>query len=162
MSEQITVVDDSYFVYNPALPIRVSAGGVVVRKEPTTNQLLFALVREKGYGGYVLPKGGVEEGETYEQAAQREIGEEAGIHQLWLIQKLTVLERLVVNKTRWVYIHLYLYLTEQTVFTPSDPEHIYLPEWRSLEDTKGMFWPDQQKLIIERRAEIENAILQAL
>ena len=162
MSEKITIVDDSYYVYDPTLPVRISAGGVVIRKDPATNELLFALVREKGYGQFVLPKGGVEEGETYEQAAQREIGEEAGVHQLKLIKKLTVLERLVLNKTRWVYIHLYLYLTEQTEFTPTDPEHQYLPEWRSLKDTKGMFWPDQAKLIDERRVEIEEAILGSL
>ncbi|MEM9775240.1 MAG: NUDIX domain-containing protein, partial [Chloroflexota bacterium] len=116
MSEKVTIIDDSYYVYDSSLPVRVSAGGVVIRQDHDTGELLFALVREKGYGEFVLPKGGVEEGETLEQAAQREIGEEAGIHQLKLIKKFATLERLVLNKTRWVTIHLYLYFTEQTEF----------------------------------------------
>ena len=158
MREKITEIDDSYFVYDPNLPTRISAGGVVIRKDPVSGQFLFALVREKGYGKFVLPKGGVEEGETHEQAARREIGEEAGIHQLTLVKKLAVLERRVISKTRWSYIHLYLYTTNQTEFVPTDAEHQYLPEWRTLDDTADMFWPDQKKLIDERHLEIMELV----
>ncbi|MEM8859091.1 MAG: NUDIX domain-containing protein [Chloroflexota bacterium] len=158
MREKITKVDDSYFIYDPTLPLRTSAGGVVVRKDLETGQLLYALVREKGYGKYVLPKGGVEEGETFEQAAIREIGEEAGIHQLTLIKKLAVLERLVVDKTRWVHIHLFLFVTSQVDFSPTDPEHEYSPEWRSFDDTSDLFWPDQKRLVEEMRADIEETV----
>ena len=53
-----------------------SAGGVPFRR--TESGIQFALVRSHT-GNWVLPKGGVEPGETVEQAAVREIAEETGL-----------------------------------------------------------------------------------
>ena len=80
------MIDQSYYTRPPNIPDRTSAGGVVCRISPQDGQVLIAIVREKIRASFVLPKGGVEEGETLEQAARREIGEEAGIHQLKLIK----------------------------------------------------------------------------
>lgn len=50
----------------------ISAGGVVVNKNSV-------LVLKKYRGDWVLPKGRLEEGETQEQAALREVHEESGV-----------------------------------------------------------------------------------
>ncbi len=55
---------------------RTSAGGVVVRKE---GALELCLIRPVGRAVWGLPKGGIEAGETPEQAALREVSEETGI-----------------------------------------------------------------------------------
>ncbi len=53
-----------------------SAGGVVLRGEGAE---LRVVVMRSRYGTWVLPKGGIEEGETPEQAAAREVAEEVGL-----------------------------------------------------------------------------------
>ena len=55
---------------------RTSAGGVVVRKR---DGLEVCLIRPSGRSVWGLPKGGVEDGETFAEAAVREISEETGI-----------------------------------------------------------------------------------
>lgn len=50
----------------------VSAGGVIMHGEQT-------LLLRTFYGGWVLPKGQVEEGETLQETALREVQEESGL-----------------------------------------------------------------------------------
>ena len=56
-----------------------SAGGVAASGEGAG---LRVAVMRSTYGTWVLPKGGIEQGETPEEAARREIGEEIGLTQL--------------------------------------------------------------------------------
>ena len=59
-------------------PYHISAGGVVVRDDKVL--LLKREIEPTGKpGGYHLPKGTIEPGEAIEQAAKREIAEEAGV-----------------------------------------------------------------------------------
>ncbi|NOZ92205.1 NUDIX domain-containing protein [bacterium 3DAC] len=54
----------------------VSAGGIVFRKDGSTWQVLMVKNRR---GSWTFPKGRVEDGETLEQTAIREVEEETGI-----------------------------------------------------------------------------------
>jgi 8-oxo-dGTP diphosphatase len=54
-----------------------AAGGVVVRRE--SEQLEIALVHRPVHQDWSYPKGKLEEAETFEQAAQREVLEETGL-----------------------------------------------------------------------------------
>jgi 8-oxo-dGTP diphosphatase len=56
---------------------KVAAGGVVVRR--AADGLCVLLVHRARYDDWSFPKGGVEEGETLEQAAVREVKEETGL-----------------------------------------------------------------------------------
>jgi len=55
----------------------VSAGGVVFRRNEDGLEVLIC--KDAGYHRWVLPKGLVGKGETYEQTALREVEEETGI-----------------------------------------------------------------------------------
>lgn len=54
-----------------------TAGGIVFRRNKK-NEIEFLLIQD-GKDRWTIPKGHIEEGETAQQAAQREIGEEAGL-----------------------------------------------------------------------------------
>ena len=60
----------------------VSSGGVVYRKFQIPNaklQIKWLVCKHSGYKKWVLPKGLIDEGETAEAAAVREVAEETGV-----------------------------------------------------------------------------------
>ena len=59
------------------MKIETSAGGVVYRK--SRGKIEFLAVQHSGHHRWVLPKGWIDPGETKEQAAVREVKEEAGV-----------------------------------------------------------------------------------
>ncbi len=71
-------MDDGNPSESGRIPVKraVSSGGVVFR--PGTSGPEIALVRV-GHGRWALPKGGLEDHETPEQAAVREVREESGL-----------------------------------------------------------------------------------
>ena len=56
-----------------------TAGGVVFRRNPKTNAIEILLIQD-AKNRWTIPKGHIEEGETSKETAQREIGEETGLH----------------------------------------------------------------------------------
>ncbi|MEA2876351.1 MAG: hypothetical protein QOF14_1547 [Hyphomicrobiales bacterium] len=55
------------------------AGGIVVRQRNGEPEYLLVRARERA-GAWVFPKGHIEAGESPEDAASREVREEAGVH----------------------------------------------------------------------------------
>jgi 8-oxo-dGTP pyrophosphatase MutT (NUDIX family) len=153
------VIDDSWYTRPDGVGERVSAGGVIVRIE--RGGLRVALVHEKGCTGYVLPKGGVDAGESLEQGALREIEEESGLTELKLIGDLAVLERLSEKKDTWSINHYFLYLTEQITGTILDTDHHDELIWPPLDDLPAMFWPDERRLLQSRRKAIYDRVIAA-
>ena len=67
-----------------------SAGGVITKKEG--GRLLVLLV-EHIDGTFVFPKGHIEQDETFEEAAKREIREEVGLENVVIGEKLGIIRR---------------------------------------------------------------------
>lgn len=150
------MVDPSYYIKPKNAETRIGAGGVILRNE--NDRLLICLLKSEGHEGYLLPKGGVEEGETLEQAARREISEETGITELKLIKQLGSVERLTSEKTHWGIWHFFLFTTTQKTGTQSlQSDENYTVQWFELENLPQFFWPEQQKLIQEKFNEIKLA-----
>ena len=149
-------LDSSWYIRPPDVRESIAAGGIVVCVVDKTPQI--ALVREENYSEYILPKGRQENGETLEEAARREIGEEAGIQDLVLLGDLGKLERLNFRKTSWKITHYFLFITDQRTPAPSDPDHEYVCEWFPLDALPTMFWKEQQDLILTKREEIETRL----
>jgi len=148
-------IDSSWYKRPEGLPDRTSAGGVVVRRE--AGQVLVALVREAGKPAFVLPKGGVETGESHEQAARREIREEAGFTQLALLGALGVKERLTFDRRAWVSQHFFLYETGEIAVTPTEAGYSP-PEWFSVDKLPELFWPEQRELLTERQEMVKRLV----
>ena len=152
------MIDESWYERPLGVIDRTSAGGVVVRIED--EQIYVALVGELGLTERVLPKGGVEAGESLEEAARREIEEEAGLSALELIEKLGIRERLSYDRVCWITTHYFLFATEQVEGIPTDVEHHYELAWYPIGSLPAIFWPEQQELIEINRDKIIGLIKQ--
>ena len=96
----------------------VSSGGVVVKKVNGVAYIL--LIRDKRYQDWVLPKGHVEDGETLEQAALREVFEEANLSDVTVLESIGVYERLVEKANEYKTIHYFLMLAGDSVDIDND------------------------------------------
>ncbi|MBF2000399.1 MAG: NUDIX domain-containing protein [Synechococcales cyanobacterium C42_A2020_086] len=146
-------IDDSWYHPLPNLPEETSAGGIVVRRAA---QLWVALVRERRSPKFVLPKGRLEPGETLEQAAYREIAEEAGLTDLQLLADLGRRERLSFSKRSWKKVHYFLFQTRQIQPNPSRQEPDSELHWFPLDELPDLFWPEQKALIDFNRDRIKS------
>lgn len=153
----MSLVDESWYERPADVPHRIGAGGVVVRLEE--RELLVALVKEVALGDahYVIPKGGVEDGESVEEAALREIAEESGLTDLVHLGYLGTLSRRNFKKTKWQTSHYGLYLTRQVGGTITDPDNYGLG-WFSLEALPPLFWPDEEKLLKDKGEEVRRLV----
>ncbi len=116
--------------------MRIRAGIVLIQE----NKVALIERHRAGLDYFVFPGGGVDEGESPEQAAIREAMEELGV-QVAIQQK--VVEFQLGKKSRQIY-----FLVEQAggefgtgtgeEFTNSDPDHpqqgIYIPIWMAIEE----------------------------
>jgi len=152
-------VDASWYQRPAHLPTATSAGGIVVRRA-ADGTLWIALIHDGDLPLPVLPKGHLEAGETPEQAARREIAEEAGFTQLTLLAELGSRARLSYNKSAWKTIHYFLYATTQVNPIPTDPAMTQPPLWVPLDDLPPMFWPEQHQLVEGNRAMIQQLMAQ--
>ena len=151
----MTRIDDTWYrkpVGN--FPVRLAAGGIVVRQ--SGSEIYIALITEGNNAEYSLPKGGVDPGESHEEAARREIHEEAGISRLDLIEYLGKRERLNITKRKWITVHYFLFTTEQREGVPTDQEKHHELHWFPLDKLPQMLWPEQRKLIERTRGKIKQ------
>lgn len=101
---------------------------------------------------WLLPKGHVEEGESIEEAALREVKEETGLKNVRRVKKLGVKERLSAEKDEYKTIHYFLFDCEDDGKLPKfvkDDGNKLEPRWFPLHDLPKMYWPEQQEIIEE-------------
>ena len=109
-----------------------SAGGIVIGDAGT-----IALVQGKnGDGAWLFPKGHVEEGETNEEAARREIHEETGLTDLEYTDDLGTFERHPITPEgeyrtdEMKEMHMFLFAAPAgATLAPTMPEEIAEARW---------------------------------
>lgn len=153
------MIDETWYTRPDGVKDRTSAGGIIVRRGGD-GRIYVALVRGEGAGmDYILPKGGVDPGESIEEAARREIEEEAGLGALRLLAALGTRARLSFDRRRWITTHYFLFATEQEEARPTDPHVPYATDWHPLDaPLPPLFWPEQRALIEEWTAQIPQLL----
>ncbi len=114
---------------NPYLPpSKITAGGgYVIRKGKKGPEVLMILRK----GVWDLPKGKLDEGETIEECALREVREEVGIKKLKMKANLGVTVHGYVRKNKYKVKTTYWYQMEtpEDYFTPQAEEDIEAVKW---------------------------------
>jgi len=126
----------------------VAAGGVLYRLVEDSYEVL--LIRRNGY--WDIPKGKLEDGETVEECARREVSEEIGIPLPQIVASLDatwhsyVLDGETMAKTT----HWFLMTTTAQLFTPQVEEQIELVEWVPLEQAVKRVGFDNLRMVLGR------------
>lgn len=149
------MIDSSWYVRPEGIPDRTAAGGIVARLEDDT--VMIALGQQDGYTDFVLPKGGVDPGESIREAAEREIHEEAGFDQLTWLADLGIKARLNGAKSKWVTQHYFLFVTDQIESKPTDPRHAP-SKWFAIDSLPSLCWPEQLELILNNKQLVEKLV----
>jgi len=110
---------------------RITAAGGRVKNENSDRLLIFR--REK----WDLPKGKVDEGETIEEAALREVKEECGLKNLTLGERMGVIYHLYWHKQKWVLKDTHWFEMQGTIqdeLVPQIEEDITSMCWMKAEE----------------------------
>lgn len=126
-----------------------TAGGVVFRRlEQDRIQILMIQDR---LGRWTIPKGHVEEGESLEQTALREVAEETGLTHLRLGEKLDKLHFFYRKEGKLIFMTTYVFLMEalgdSDNIIPEDSEGIVDAKWFDQDKALGLIeYRDTEKL----------------
>jgi len=99
-----------------------------------------------------IPKGHVESGETLEQTAIREIGEETGLTKIKIISKLDKIHFFYRMNNKLIFMTNFVYLIEsydhQEKLTPEDSEGIVDVQWFEAEQAYDVLEYKATKVIL--------------
>ncbi|MDY6789573.1 MAG: NUDIX domain-containing protein [Candidatus Nanohaloarchaea archaeon] len=132
---------------------------VVLYREGSEDPRFAVLRREKNWEGWELVKGGIDQGESAEEAAAREVEEETGIEPVEVEDMEEVHE--------WDYRREgENYHAEYQAFLAKAPEESYIEVdsnhaeehskgfFLNLRDTKGLLTHENQRALVEKAAKI--------
>jgi 8-oxo-dGTP pyrophosphatase MutT (NUDIX family) len=122
-----------------------------------SNPFFLILKRKRNWEGWEFVKGGIENGETEEDAVKREIKEETNLQKFKIIKKIEGVKKDFVGVGNKINSHV-VYLVEASMNIPihipkgDDPEHsTYL--WCDKASTRSKITWDSDKKILERALE---------
>lgn len=104
---------------NNTLPVRNIVGLIVFDGEK-----FLILHRKLNWKGWEYPKGGIEEGETHEEAIKRELWEETGLEKYELIGKISEFEFIDKARNRKGHTYNYLLRVPSTAVVKINNEHV--------------------------------------
>jgi ADP-ribose pyrophosphatase YjhB (NUDIX family) len=139
----------------------VSAGGLVI-DHSGKNGLLIGRIDHKDPTGkrilWSLPKGHIEEGETPEQAALREVAEETGIESA-IERSLGVIDFWFMAGGKRIHktVHHYLFRETGGLLAPQESEVDEVGWFPLTEIIERLAYPDEKKLIARTNASDEVA-----
>ncbi len=134
----------------------ISAGGVVVRIDD--GRPLYLLIRDS-YRNWGFPKGHLEEGETADAAAMREVEEETGLSGLRLRGAIETIDWYFRFRGRLIHkvCHFYLMETESAVTSPQRAEGITACRWEPFERAASLVSYENARAVLRRAHDLVSA-----
>lgn len=130
---------------NSAIKIRVGVGAYIIRKTvQETYQLLLFAHPDCPEAPIQIPGGGVDAGETIEQALFREIWEETGLTDLSLRRKLGITETCWIQPRKLISQRHY-FLLEATGKTSNEWQHTVQGDGIDAGTVFSYFWHDCER-----------------
>ena len=126
----------------------ISCGGVVFFEGKIL--ILYKNLNNR-YKGWVLPKGTVEEGETFEETALREVKEETGVEAKLIMfidssfYSFFVKEGIVNKEVKW-----YLMIADTPYSIPQKEEYFIESKYLSYEEVLRLLKFDNEKNIVKK------------
>ena len=139
------------------IPVEICAGGVVMRYSQGEPLVLLIL---DPYNQWTLPKGHVEENESIEDAALREVQEETGLQAIILKEKIGVAEYTIQkgnkskNSTIQKIVHYFLMETSDVRLSVEVKEAIKDAKWYALQEALKIFGYENTKFILKEAVNI--------
>jgi 8-oxo-dGTP pyrophosphatase MutT (NUDIX family) len=139
--------------------VATSAGGVVVRADADRPSLVVGM-RRRGRDGvtWTLPKGTPDPGETLEETALREVGEETGL-EVRIVAPLPSIEYHFVQDRRRIHKTVHYFLMEPTGgdLSRHDAEFEQV-RWVAFDEAPGLLsFPTERELVATAAARIATA-----
>lgn len=134
------------------IPTEICAGGVVIRRELGRPMALLIL---DPYNQWTLPKGHVEENESIEDAALREVQEETGLQAIILKEKIGIAEYTIQKEsgkksaTIQKIVHYFLMETSESRLSVQAKEAIKDARWYSPQEALKIFGYENTKFILK-------------
>ncbi|HSX41703.1 MAG TPA: NUDIX domain-containing protein [Candidatus Saccharimonadales bacterium] len=136
----------------PAKPRAIreyTAGGMVYRR--TAPGEIDILMIQDRMGRWTIPKGHVEEGESLEQTAIREVGEETGLHNISIKDKLDKIHFFYRKEGKLIFMTTHVFLMEAlgdtNALVPEDSEGIIDAKWFKKDEALDLIeYKDTEKL----------------
>lgn len=126
-----------------------TAGGMVYRRTGI-DQVDILMIQDR-LGRWTIPKGHVEEGESLEQTAEREIGEETGLTKLAIKDKLDKIHFFYRKEGKLIYMTTHVFLIEALgdtdALVPEDSEGIADVKWFTKDEALSLIeYKDTERL----------------
>jgi 8-oxo-dGTP pyrophosphatase MutT (NUDIX family) len=133
--------------------VETSAGGVVFRRGPGGTRYL--LIRDP-YGNWGLPKGHVEDSESYEEAARREVTEETGLPRPRVVRALPTIDWYFRAGGRLIHKTCHFYLMESVSGepVPQEAEGITACAWEHADAALATITYDNARAVLKAATEL--------
>lgn len=134
----------------------VSAGGIVVRRNGATP--VFLVIRDS-YSNWGFPKGHLEDGESAQDAALREVAEETGLGNLTLHGPVDTIDWYFRFRGRLIHkvCHFFLIETDLEATNPQREEGITACRWEPFEQANELVSYENARAVLRRAFEIVDA-----
>jgi 8-oxo-dGTP pyrophosphatase MutT (NUDIX family) len=147
-------MDDHLMTQMPNTHTKRAAGCVVYRRDEA-GALLVLLIHDK-YGMWTLPKGHLEDGESEEQAALREVFEETNITGRLgpLVGRIEYVVRTKKGELRLKQVAFFLLHADGALASPQIDEGIRAAEWHAPAAALGLVGYPQAREVLSRAIEM--------